>query len=139
MSSVGECEAVRAQVSGTGITAGPALDGLMAAEAAVARAELPSDVRERLLRFRGNAGFEPQQAHSLLFLPRRLRRAFVMPARRIAGLLHGETEIHHVRDHLRLTLRLHVAAHHAECEPRLAALQRKARDDRVEGPLAWRI
>ena len=59
----------------------------------------------------------------------------VLQPRRFAGLLHVHAEIDQVDQHLHLSLRLHVAAHDAEDEPRLAVLRHHRRDDRVERPL----
>ena len=63
----------------------------------------------------------------------------MVPARAVAGLLHVQAEIDAVGDDLRLALRLHVAAHHPEAQPGLAASRREARDDGLERPLARRI
>lgn len=64
--SVGEREVVRAHVCGSGISAEPTLDRLVTTEAAVTRAKFPAEIRQRLVRLRGNASLEPQQPHALL-------------------------------------------------------------------------
>ena len=59
-------------------------------------------------------------------------------ARRLARLLNVHAELEHVQQYLHVTLRLHVAAHHAEAQPRLAVFVGHGRDDRVVGTLARR-
>jgi hypothetical protein len=44
--------------------------------------------------------------------------------------------VEHAHDGLQMTLRLHIAAHHAEAHHRLALLGQEGRDDRVERALA---
>jgi hypothetical protein len=64
-------------------------------------------------------------------LPRGLGRAVVVHARRVAGLLQVHAEIDEVHDDLDVPLGLHVAAHHPEGDPRLAAAVMKA------GMMVW--
>ena len=61
------------------------------------------------------------------------------PARGVAGFLHVHAEIDDVGQHLHMALRLHVAAHQAERQERLAVLHHEAGNDGLERPLARRI
>src|SRR5689334_14845722 len=63
-------------------------------------------------------------------------RTFVLDARRVAGFLQVHAEIDQVHHDLDVALRLHVAAHHTEADPRLAVLRDEGRNDRVERTLA---
>ncbi|QNG73598.1 hypothetical protein EIELFIGP_02424 [Stenotrophomonas maltophilia] len=72
-------------------------------------------------------------------LTRRFSRAFVLDARRITGFLQVHPEIHQVHHDLRMALRLHRAAHHAEAGIRLAALGDEPRNDGLEWTLARRV
>ncbi len=57
-------------------------------------------------------------------------------ARGVAGFLQVHAEVDEVHQNLHVPLRLHVAAHHAEAQPRLAVFRHEGRDDGVEGALA---
>ncbi len=81
----------------------------------------------------------PSGGRPRLVLAHALRGALVVPARAVAGGLDVEAVIDPVHDDLLLAHRLHVAAHHAEAHPGLAAPGREARDDGLERPLARRI
>ena len=63
----------------------------------------------------------------------------MLPARSIAGFLHVQAEIDLVGEDLDVTLRLHAAAHDAECFPRFAIFHDEAGDDGVEGTFARRV
>ena len=63
----------------------------------------------------------------------------MLPARGVAGFLHIHSEIDHVRQDLDVTLRLHAAAHHAECVPWLPILHDKTWNDGVKWSLARRV
>src|SRR5438105_13839756 len=63
----------------------------------------------------------------------------MLPARRVAGFLHVQSEIDLVREHLHVTLWLHPAAHHTERFPRLAILYDESRDDSVKRTFARRV
>src|SRR5690606_39032197 len=137
--STGQRAAVGAHLARRRIDAAVAahamLDTLVAAEAAVRLADPPAEIGERLAGARGNPGFEPEQpgrAEARRILAHRFRRAFVMPARAIPGGLDLEPVIDAIDDDLRLPLRLHVATHHPERQPRPAVLRREAGDDRLE-------
>ena len=88
------------------------------------------------MRFGGNAGLEIYVTAVFHFLAGRFVVAFVLPARRVARFLHVQIKINLVRQHLDMTLRLHSAAHHAECFPRFAIFHHKPRDDGVKWTLA---
>src|SRR4029077_4122558 len=59
-----------------------------------------------------------------------------MPPRAISRGLDVESIIHAIDDDLRLPLRLHVAAHHAERHPGLPVARGKSGNDRLERTLA---
>ena len=61
--------------------------------------------------------------------------AAVAHARGLAGVLDVHAEVDEVHHHLRVRLRLIVAAHHAERHPRLAVLQDHRGHERVQRPL----
>lgn len=63
----------------------------------------------------------------------------MVPARAVGRSLHVQPVIHAVHDDLCLSLRLHVAAQHAERDPRYAILRRKARNNGLERAFARRI
>ena len=67
--------------------------------------------------------------------PRGLGRTEVLEARGVARFLHVHAEIDHVAEDLRVSLRLHGAAHQAEGEPGPAVLRHHGRYDGMEGPL----
>ena len=62
----------------------------------------------------------------------------VMNARGLTRLLDVHAEVDQVHQHLRVSLRLVVAAHDAERQPRLAVLHDERRDERVQRPLVRR-
>src|SRR5207247_10661955 len=63
----------------------------------------------------------------------------MLPARSVPGILHIQPKIDLVREHLYMTLRLHAAAHDAECFPRFAVFHHEAGNDGVKRTFAWRI
>jgi hypothetical protein len=63
----------------------------------------------------------------------------VLDARRVAGFLQVHAEVHQVHHDLRMALRLHRPAHHAEAGERLAVAGDEGRDDGLERTLARRI
>ena len=65
-------------------------------------------------------------------------RTGVPDARGLAGFLHVHAEVDQVDEHLRVSLRLHVAAHDAERQPRLAVLHHHRRHERVKRTLVRR-
>ncbi len=91
---------------------------------------------ERVAHVVADAALEVDPAAVGHLLIGRLRRAAVPHPRRVARFLQVHVEVDEVHDDLRMRLRLHRAAHHAEAEPRLAVLRDEGRDDGVEGPLA---
>src|ERR1700733_10313088 len=62
-----------------------------------------------------------------------------MPARAVTGGLNVETVIDAIDDDLRLTLRLHVSAHHTERHPGLAVFYGETGNDGLERTFAWRV
>ena len=107
------------------------LDAFVAAEAAVARAHRPAQIDERLARLGRNAGLKTEQAarpQAGAIFAHGLRGAFMVPARTVGRGLHIQAVIHAIENDLRLPLRLHVAAHHAERHPRLAIAARQSRE-----------
>ena len=63
----------------------------------------------------------------------------MVPARAVRRGLHIEAVVDAVDEDLGLPLGLHIAAHHAEAQPRYAVLRGEAGDDGLEGPLARRV
>jgi hypothetical protein len=61
----------------------------------------------------------------------------VPEARRVAGRLRVHPEVDQVQQRLHVSLRLHVAAHHAERQPGTAVLERHRGHERMQRPLAW--
>ena len=57
---------------------------------------------------------------------------------RFDGFLNVHAEIHHVREHLHVPLRLHVASHDAETHPGLLIFHHETGNDGVQGPLLGR-
>src|SRR5690606_8967232 len=115
------------------------LDALIATEAAIRFAERPADLGELPAARLRHAAFEPQQPRDAQIgriLAHRFGRSLMVPTRRVARRLDLEPVIDAIDDDLRLPLRLHVAAHYAEAHPRHLPARRKARDDRLERPLA---
>src|SRR5437868_11621904 len=108
---------------------------MVAAEAAIARADPPAHVGQRLPGRSRHAMFEPQgagRAEVRTVLAHRLGGTFMMPARRVPRRLDLEAIINAVDDDLRLALRLHVAAHHPERHPGRTVPGCEARNDRLE-------
>src|SRR5256885_808502 len=60
----------------------------------------------------------------------------VAKARLLARLLHIHAEINQVEQDLHMPLRLHIAAHHSEREPRLTIAENHRGHERVEWALA---
>src|SRR3546814_4464015 len=103
------------------------LDALIAPEPAIGLAQRPADFGEFSAGCLGHPAFEPQHAVGAevgRILAHRFGRSLVMPARRVAGRLDFEPIVDAVDDDLRLSLRLHVAAHHAKAHPRHVAARR---------------
>src|ERR1700722_18022596 len=119
------------------------LDAFVTSEATIAGPHDPTQRDKRLAGFDRNACFKAQHAFEGIkarsVFTHGLRRALVVPARAVAGGLHVEPVVDAVEDDLRLALRLHVAAHHAEGHPGLAVLAGEARDDGLKGALAGRV
>src|ERR1700678_4479992 len=59
----------------------------------------------------------------------------MMPSRTVSSSLNIQSVIHAIDDDLRLSLRLHIAAHHTKRHPRLAILGSKSRNNRLKRPL----
>jgi hypothetical protein len=59
-----------------------------------------------------------------------------MKARRVPGCLHVHVEVDQIHQNLYVPLRLLIATHNAERQPRLAILHDEGWDDRVIWPLA---
>ncbi|MNV38714.1 hypothetical protein D3C71_1302760 [compost metagenome] len=72
-------------------------------------------------------------------LPGRFGGTLMLDTRCITGFLQVHAEVHQVHHDLRMTLRLHRAAHHTEARKRLAALGDERRNDGLERPLARRV
>src|SRR5438105_2208599 len=113
------------------------LDCLITAVTTNIDAHMVAALFQFALRLCGNAAFKIHVAAVFHLLAGRFVVALVLPARRIARFLHIQTEIDLVRQHLNMTLRLHSAAHHAECLPRFAVFHHKSGNDRMKRTLAW--
>src|SRR3569833_2450739 len=136
IASIGQRQAVLAHFRRGAIGLRPPQDGLVAAEAAVAFAELPAHRGQLLLRRFRHAALQEQDACPMLRFAGGFRRPLVVPARAVAGLLQTQFVVEPVDDDLRLALGLHVAAHYAEAHPRRPVLAGEARNDGVERALA---
>src|SRR6266850_3726343 len=82
----------------------------------------------------GNADLRLHGATALGWQTCRGCGADVFNPRRFPGLLDIHAEVNEVAQHLHLALRLHVAAHDAEHEPRLTGFGYQRRDNSVERP-----
>jgi hypothetical protein len=106
-------------------------------------AEVAADVVPAAFEFshhsRRNATFQIHPTAARHFWHVVVGRAFVLPARGVAGFLHAETEVHEVHYDLHVALRLHRATHDTEAHERLAVLHDERRDDRVERTFAGRV
>src|SRR6266576_638820 len=63
----------------------------------------------------------------------------MLPARRVAGFLHVQTEIDLVCEHLDVTLWLHPAAHDTECLPRFAIFHHEPGNNGVKWAFPRRV
>src|SRR5207342_1462726 len=93
---------------------------------------------QRAHRLVGEAGFEVDLATVAHRggLARGFGGTVVLDAWRIAGFLQVHAEVDQVHQDLRMALRLHRTAHHAEAQPRLAVVGDERGNDGVERTLA---
>src|SRR5581483_1391585 len=120
----------------------PVLNAFVASEAALADAHRPAQVDEGFARICRHAGFEAKhsaRAQVGQIFAHGLRRAFMMPTRTVGCCLHVETIVDAIDDDLRLSLRLHIAAHYAKRQPGHTVSRSESGNDGLEGPLARRV
>ena len=86
-----------------------------------------------------NAAFNFDIAAVLHFFAGRFVVAFVVPARRVAGFLHIQTKVNLVSEYLHVSLRLHIATHHAECFPWFAIFHHEPWNDGVKRAFSRRV
>src|SRR5439155_19583168 len=87
--------------------------GLITAVAADIETHIVPFLAQLAHAFVRNAAFTFDVAAVLHFFAGRFVVAFVVPAGGVAGLLHIQTKVNLVSEYLRVSLRLHVATHHA--------------------------
>lgn len=107
-------------------------DGLITAERSVGGAYAVAAAFEFGAHRWRNAVFHRDEAVAVWFFAGRFDAAIEAIARRVARGLQIEIVVDEVDDDLHVTLRLHVAAHQAEREPRLAVAQCERGNDGLE-------